>query len=108
MQEVRTLRRGGSGAPGWGGHCSELCRWQEGEPVRGSRSIFQKNYIVGKVEDELITEGKVGPGDQKKRSGRLDLLPRWETELRFRRKGIHIQDNKQNIQEMTWWLVGCA
>lgn len=73
--------------------------------MRGSRCVFQKNYIVGKVEDKLITEGKVGPGDQKKGSGSLDLLPGWKTELRFRHKGIHIQDIKQKIQEMTGWFV---
>lgn len=51
-----------------GGHCSERCRWQEGEPVRGSRCVFlRRNYIVGKVEAELITEGRVGPGDQKEK-----------------------------------------
>lgn len=60
-----------------------------------------ENYIVGKVEDELITEGKVGPGDQKKRNGSLGLLPRWETELRFRHKGTPIQYIKHKIQEMT-------
>lgn len=58
-------------------------------------------YSGGKVEAELITEGRVGPGDQKKRRRSLDLLPRWETELRFRHKGIHIQYIKHKIQEMT-------